>query len=330
MSRLLSRHWRLAILLTVCVNLFVGCSPTAPQPVVRSGVALDTVVTVTLYEPADAALLDVAFDTIAHYEALLSRTREDSDVARINAASGTMASVDGDTAALLALCRQYGELTGGALDVTIAPVMDVWGFGTDHAAVPPDDRLTAARMQVDFRGLTVEGQTAGVSKGQALDLGAAAKGYIADRVAAVLRAQGVTAALLDLGGNIVAVGNKQGKSFRVGVRDPFNDTALADTVAVADQAVVTSGVYERGFEQQGVWYHHILDPATGYPADNGLASVTVVCEQAVVADMLSTACFVLGPQEGLALAASQPGVEALFITQDGERMATDGWDDLRI
>ena len=158
-----------------------------------------------------------------------------------------------------------------------------------------------------------------------MDLGAVAKGYIADRLAAVLRDNGVTSALINLGGNIYALGDKDGADWKIGIQSPRDGTALAATVRVQNKSVVTSGIYERGFEQDGVWYHHILDPKTGRPVQNGLASVTIVSDSSAEGDALATACFVLGEEKGIELIRRMPGVQALFIREDGTQTRTEGF-----
>ncbi len=294
------------------VLLLAGC---AAQPLSRSGIAMDTTVRVTLYDGQSAAALDACFDTIKRYEALFSRTDPDSEIAALNAAGGRETPLSPETRELLEQSLYYGELSGGALDVTIAPASSLWDFS---AAVLPDAAaLAEAVTRVDYRQLTVTETGACLPAGAAVDVGAVAKGYTADALAAQLRAAGVTGALIDLGGNIYALGGKGKEPFTVGIRDPQDAEALAAVVRVRDRSVVTSGIYERGFTQDGVRYHHLLDPATGRPVQNGLASVTIVSERSVTGDALSTACFVMGLERGMALVESLDGVEALFIGTDG-------------
>ena len=176
---------------------------------------------------------------------------------------------------------------------------------------------------VDYRNLSIDGRIVTLKKGS-VDLGGIAKGYIADRVAAVLKEQGVRSALVDLGGNIVTVGNKAGQPFRIGIKDPADPASLCAVLDGQDVSIVTSGIYERGFDQDGVRYHHLLDPATGMPVQNTLASVTVVCKNSADADALSTACFVMGEEQGIALIESLSDTEALFIRRDGEIRSTSG------
>lgn len=314
---------RIAVLLAALCLLLSGCA--RQEPLSKSGFALDTAITITLYRGGNAALLEDCFARIRQYERLFSRTIGDSDIGRLNTAGGESVPVSPDTAALLQLGLDYAALSDGAFDMTIAPVSSLWHFSTEHPVMPSDEELAAALSSVGYIGLTVSDDSARLASPQmAVDLGGIAKGYIADRLAGELRAAGVDSALLDLGGNIYALGQKDGADWTVGIRDPADEQALAAVVSVADCAVVTSGSYERFFELDGVRYHHILDPATGYPVQNELASVTIVSAEAVVGDALSTACFVLGEKRGLELVESLDGVEALFISKDGRLTASPG------
>lgn len=313
-----------AILAAVCCLLSLcACSTTVPLPS-HAGFALDTVVTVTLYDAgkADAErALSASFAEIERLEALLSATHENSDVMRINAANGQPVTVAEETAAVIALAIQYARLSGGALDVTIRPASVLWDF--KEQTVPDAAALQQAVSLVDYRKLRIEERTVTLEAG-AIDLGGIAKGYIADRVATVLKEQGVRSAVIDLGGNIVTVGSKAGEAFRIGVKDPDTPETLCAIVEGQDVSFVTSGIYERGFDKDGVRYHHILDPITGMPVQNTLSSVTIVCALSANADALSTACFVMGEERAMALVESLPDTEALFVRRDGTIKATKG------
>lgn len=300
------------------VLLLAGCG-VQPTQTVRTDFALDTVVRVTVYDAtaADAqTALDACFAELKRLESLLSATVTGSDVDRINKAAGQTVTVAEETAQVLRISQHIAALSDGAFDITIRPLSVLWDFTADEPRVPSEQAIAQAVAQVGYRQLTVEGQRVTLSGG-AIDLGGVAKGYIADRLKEVLLQHDIRSALIDLGGNIVAVGDKNGADFRVGIKDPADVTALAKVVAVRDRSVVTSGTYERGFTADGVRYHHLLDPKTGYPVQNGLASVTVINESSATADALSTACFVLGEQKARDLIAQFPDTEVLFIYEDG-------------
>ncbi len=305
----------------LCSLLACMAEPSLPS---RTGFALDTVVTITLYDlgKADAEdVLSAAFDEIERLESLLSVTREDSDVWRINTADGRPVTVAKETAEVLTFALRYAQLSDGALDVTVRPVSQLWDFTAQ--AVPDAAALQQAVELVDYHNLSVDGQTVTLTRG-AIDLGGVAKGYIADRVAVLLKEKGVRSALVDLGGNIVAVGDKAGEPFRIGIKDPMKTDSLCAVIEKNDISVVTSGIYERGFDKDGVRYHHLLDPATGMPVQNTLASVTIVCKKSADADALSTACFVMGEERAKTLIDSLPDTEALFVRRDGTISATTG------
>ncbi len=307
-----------------CLLLFLcGCHTETSLPS-RTGFALDTVVTITVYDAGQAkaeTALSAAFSEIERLESLLSVTRESSDVVRLNTANGQPITVSEETAEVLSLALHYAQVSDGALDITIRPVSQLWDFSAE--TIPNAQALQQAVSLVNYHNLATDGQTVTLTEG-AVDLGGVAKGYIADRVAAVLKEQGVRAALVDLGGNIVAVGNKAGQPFRIGIKNPSSPDSLCAIVEGCDVSVVTSGIYERGFDKDGVRYHHLLDPSTGMPVQNSLASVTVVCQRSADADALSTACFVLGEERGMALIESLPDAEALFVRRDGTMQGTSG------
>lgn len=314
------KRWLLPFL---CL-LLAGCSAAVPS-VTKETVALDTVISISVYGTDDATVVDGCFEQIRLWEERLSRTVEGSDVWRLNHAAGEPIAVSAETAALIKTALRYSQLSNGAFDITVAPIVDCWDF-KNETAIPPSSSVISAKLPlVDYRGVTVSGtQVQLASADAAVDLGGIAKGYIADQVAAYLREQEVESALINLGGNVYAVGDRNGQSWRVGIRDPKNKDGLAAVVQVKNRSVVTSGTYERGFTHEGRWYHHLLDPATGFPAQTGLASVTVVSENSAEGDALATACFVLGKEKGLELIESLPGVEALFIEEDGTLTATEG------
>ena len=204
--------------------------------------------------------------------------------------------------------------------MTIAPASELWIFTADEPSLPDPDTLKNAVMRVDYRNIAIEGNTVTLNNNAQIDLGGIAKGYIADRVAAYLREAGVASACINMGGNIVTIGKKpDGSEWTIGVRDP-NGTAeqSEEVLSLADAAVVTSGNYERFFELDGVRYHHLLDPKTGMPVQNGMASVTIIGTQSALCDALSTACFVLGEQGSRAL-LDRYGVHAIFLYTDGTR-----------
>ena len=306
--------YAMAMVLLLCG----GCSAEKELPKLSEvGFYLDTVITLTAYTDNDQILKD-AMEECGRYEQMLSRTIEGSDVWRINHADGNPAEVSDDTVAILRCAAEISEKSDGAFDITIAPASTMWDFTSGKAELPEAEALAAAASMVDYSKITVEGNTVTLPKGMMIDLGGIAKGYIADRVKAYLEERGVKHAILSFGGNIVAIGKKpDGTDWKVGIQDIDKPTGEYMLVAAnRGGSTVTSGIYERGFEVDGIRYHHLLNPKTGWPEQNELASVTILSESSMKGDALATAAFILGREKGLELIESLAGIEAVFIDRD--------------
>lgn len=316
-----------------CALLLSGCTASVhPEEntaqISDTGFCLDTVITITLNGTEDETLLADSFTLINDYENLLSRTREGSDIWNINNSGGKPVDVSEETASLIETALNYSELSDGAFDITIAPVVSLWNFSDNSGTIPNSDVLAAALAHVNYKNVQLDGTAVTLADSEtAIDLGGIAKGYIADRLKDFLEEKGVKSGLIDLGGNILTIGTKpDGNSWNIGIRRPFAGSAeLAATVRCKDLSIVTSGSYERYFEKNGTIFHHILDPKNGYPTENGLTSVTILSEHSTDGDALSTTCFVLGLEDGLKLAESLDGIEAMFITEDEELHFTSGF-----
>lgn len=302
------------------------------EPLSKSGFYFDTAVTITLYETKNGIkkepLLEECFTLCQTYENMLSRTVPGSDIYRINHAAGNPTNVSEETAFLIEKAISYSQLTDGIFDCTIAPLSELWDFHSDTPVKPAAQDISEALTHVGYENVLLDGTTVTLKdKDSSLDLGGIAKGYIADELKAYLKSAGATSALIDLGGNILTLGRKtDGTAFRIGIRRPFGDSeAPIAAVPVSDSSLVTSGVYERYFEEDGTLYHHLLDPADGYPFDNGLYSVTILCASSADADALATCCFGLGLEKGLDFVESFDGIEALFITEDYELYRSSGF-----
>ena len=289
------------------------------------GLYFDTVVTIVTYD-VEESVLDQALEECAKYEALLSKTVEGSDVWKINHAEGQPVTVSDDTRVILETALELGDASGGRLDVTIAPVVSLWDFTGENPTLPDKEEVAAAMKNVDYRQIKLDDNVVTIPAGYSIDLGAIAKGYIADQVAVFLKQKGVHHGLLNFGGNVVVIGDKpDGSPWSVGIQDPDEETGTYLTaIQVIDRSVVTSGIYERGFDLNGVRYHHILDTDNGWPLQNDLASVTIVSESSMLGDALSTSCLALGYEDALALLQHYPEAEALFISRDGVINATEG------
>lgn len=315
---------KICILLPVVLCLFSawGCT-VQNQPVTYTDYYFDTVISLTFYQNNNDTLAEECFEICETYENLLSRTVEESDIWRINNGNGSPVTVSAETYALIKEALYYCELTGGKIDITVAPLMDLWQF-TDDAAehLPPSHEDIAALLNhVDYTKVILDkNNTVTLQDPEAaIDLGFIAKGYIADKIKEYLVSQGVTSAIINLGGNVCTIGNKpDGNAYTIGIQEPFAPAGTTiDTFTLSDSCAVTSGTYERYFTYNDTVYHHIIDATTGYPVDNGLTSVTILCNSATQADALSTTCFVLGTDEALTLILSMSDTECILIDDYG-------------
>ena len=312
-----------ALLLTVCLLCGGAGAETAKET--RIGFYLDTVITLTAYTD-QPELLDAGLEKCGEYERMLSRTIEGSDVWNINHAEGKTVTVSDETAEILRTAAAVSELSGGAFDITIAPVSTLWNFTSGEQKIPDAGAIAEAAELVDYRQIRIEGNEVTLPAGMMIDLGGIAKGYIADAVKQQLEEAGIEHAILSFGGNVVAIGLKpDGSPWRVGIQDIDKPTGSSMLVSLNyGGSTVTSGIYERGFTVDGVTYHHILDSETGWPVQNELASVTIFSESSMMGDALSTTAFALGTEAGSRLIERIDGVEALFIARDRTVLGTSG------
>ncbi len=321
--------WTAAAILLAALFL-TGCI-TAKEPQQVSGYYFNTLVTLTAYGKNADAVLEEGLALCAQYENLLSFTKEGSDIWKINHANGQPVQVHPDTAFLLNTALSYAEMTDGLIDPTVTPLSMLWNFsGNPPGPVPDSAQIQAVLPHVNYRYVHVRDCTVFLEDPDArIDLGFLAKGYIADRLKELFLEHKINHGLINLGGNVVAVGSKPGnRPFRTGIRKPFGTRGqTVAIVALSDKSLVTSGSYERCFIQDGILYHHILDPSTGYPAQTDLDSVTILSSSSMEGDALSTACFLLGQKKGQELIESLPDAEALFITKDQKIHKTGGFLD---
>ena len=323
----------LIIIFSIC---FTSCVRTADP---RTEALMGTVCTVNAYEDGTKSLYDELFARLHEIDETFSVTIDSSEISAINKAAGERSvSVSPDTAYVVRSALAFAELTGGAFDPTVGPLVKIWGINTDHARVPEKSEIDAVLPLINWRDVSVtEDNTVMLKRrGMALDLGGIVKGYAADELTKILDARKVRRAIVDLGGNIFVYGKKKdGSPWRVGIKDPNDPEGMpAIVLNVANSTIVTSGVYERFFTENGVRYHHILDAKTGYPAASGLLSSTVICESSMAADALSTSVFVLGKKSGMELLRRMqapelseiPGLHAqalgIFIEEDGSISAS--------
>ena len=320
----------LALLLTACGSKQAQ-KPKEPEKQSRVVFYFDTVVTVTAYTN-DATVLDELEKECLRYERMLSKSIEGSDVWNINHAEGCRVKVNEETRALILRALEYSRISNGRFDISIEPCVALWDFtGEGMGTLPDSAALAAAAEKVDWTKIDVNEEGVLLPAGMSIDLGAIAKGYISDKIAEFLAEKGVESALLNVGGNVRTVGMKPDASaWRIGIQDPegVRDQSIVGVVSLEGNSVVTSGIYERGFTLDGVVYHHILDPDTGWSVQNELAGVSIVTEDACTADALSTTVFAMGLEEGSAFIEGLEGVDAIFVTRDGALSWTSGLEGL--
>lgn len=291
---------------------------------------LGTLCTINLFDKGKPELYRSLFVRLREIEDRMSVNKAGTELDRVNAAAGREpVSVDPDVMDVLVNALRYAQLSDGAFDPTVGPLVKLWGIGTDNARIPAPEELKEVLPLINWRDVILDTQAHTIflrRPGMALDLGAIAKGYAADEMARMLKTNNVPRAIIDLGGNVLAYGEKQGgKNWRIGVQDPSGERGdYVGILEIKNKTMVTSGVYERFLIQDGIRYHHILSTSNGYPVQNGLLSVTIIGNSSIDADGLSTTVFALGYEKGRSLLESLGNVEGIFIFDDGSLRATAG------
>ena len=307
----------------VCITIFQN---NKKRQAAQSLFAMDTYMEITAYGKNSEVAVAAAAAELQRLDALLSTGSNTSEVTRIN--QQKTANLSDDTAYLLERSQQIYQDTQGAFDITIYPIMKLWGFAGDTFHVPTQKELDAVLPGVDMSALCYqkENKTLTIPEASAMDFGGIAKGYASDRAAEILKNYGIESAIMNLGGNVRAIGTKtDGSLWRVGIRTPDGSQPYLGTISVKDKAVITSGGYERYFEENGIVYHHIIDPKTGKPAQNGLVSVTIVCEDGTTADGLSTALYVMGTEKALTFWQQYNQVfDAVLLDEEENLYVTEG------
>lgn len=333
---------RLIAIFLCCAVIFGGCAEKreeAKEMLSKSSeedlhemttFAMDTVMQFSIYNENGEQLLTDAEQEIRRLERLFSVTMEDSEVAQLNNHAGLGAvSLSEDTLKILNRGKEIGELTNHAFNITISPIVKAWGFTTDEEKhVPSQETLDSLLPLTNPEDLVIDEDTSTaelLKEGMAVDLGGIAKGYTSDAVTALLKEEGVSSGWFSLGGNVSVIGTKpDGQKWKVAIESPLDANDSVGILEVEDCAVITSGGYQRYFEENGKRYHHIIDSNTGYPADKGLISVTIISKDGTKADGLSTALFVMGLDDATNLWRESDDFEAVFVTADGKVMATEG------
>ncbi len=325
------RFMAIALLFLVSVLFGASCANTASTDTYleRTGFAFDTVVNFKIYGTKDEKILDEVMKICEEMEMIFSAHHENSEIYRLNHRNKGEREwvISDDLKTVITAAQEISELSDGAFDITIEPVLSLWDFQTENPTVPLSTDVERELRKVGFHRIRIFGDKIIFSDDETrIDLGAIAKGYIADKIKWYLQERGVESAIINLGGNVLCIGKKPGgEEYKVGLRAPFQGQEdILGYVILHDSSVVSSGVYERHFEKDGVNYHHILDTSTGYPIQNGLTQVSIVSESSMLADALSTSCFSLGTKRGMELLAKFPGTYAYFVHENGEIEYSEG------
>lgn len=303
------------LLLLICLLLsLTGCGE---QKLTKQIFAMDTYMELTAYgKNAEAALSDV-ISTINQASVDLDPEVEKSTVYALNHADGEPVTVSPEIADMLTTAKTVYEQTGGALDLTVYPIVKAWGFIDSAHTVPTADEIASLQSVPCFDEVDMDIHTVTMPAGTEISFGAVAKGALAERSALILKDYGVESAFLSLGGNVQTVGTKpDGSKWRIGVQDPNDLSSYLGIVSIDEKAVVTSGSYQRYFEADGKTYHHIIDPKTAAPAESGLVSVTIICDSGTMADCLSTSLFILGEAAAIEYRSTYGGFDMILVTED--------------
>ena len=328
----------LLFLFVLSILICAGCSK-ANAKISKSGFYFDTIITLTLYGTTDESYIDECFSMAKKYEGLFSNTIASSDISKINARKGEFVEVSEETIDLLNRGIAASEKSQGCFDITIGALSSLWNISeiavqtktddnsTDASVLPSHEEIQEALSHVDVHAIEIEGNRVRLLDAKAqIDVGGIEKGYIADRMKEYLVQQGVSSGIINLGGNILTIGEKKdGAAYSIGIQKPFDEQGESIAILkIKDASVVSSGIYERFYRVDGKLYHHILNLQTGYPVENELHGVTIVSSSSTDGDAFSTICFALGLERGLAWIESLPDTEAVFITEDGKLHTTSG------
>ncbi len=338
-SQLLKKPIKLGVIFSAFFLLLTACgseeATILETPYDQSEFLMGTYVSLRIYDEGKADVLDKAFARVKELADKVTTNDPGSEIDAVNEASGQEPiTLSADVFPLVEKADEYSAVHKDGFDYTIGPVTDLWRIGFDDARVPELEEIKEVLPLVDDSKVELDSEALTVfltEEGMKIDLGAIAKGYIADEVKKLFIENDVTTAIIDLGGNVVVMGDSPTRDtggFNVGVQDPVDSRgSYVAAINLKNQSIVTSGVYERYIEQDGEIYHHLMSPETGYPFDNNLASVTIISEESIDGDALSTVAFGFGLEAGLEYVNSLENVEGVFITKDSDIYTTDGLTD---
>ncbi|WP_125154687.1 FAD:protein FMN transferase [Clostridium rectalis] len=315
-------------------SLLLSSCKTKEEPVIsKENYLLGTIVQLKVYGKNAESASNKAMDIISDIDNKMSPSKANSEISNINKNAGkSFVKVSDDTFIVIKKALEYSKLSSGYFDITIGPLVNLWGIGTDKAIVPSVNEINKKKSFINYNDIILDDKSKSVKLkkvNESIDLGGIAKGYTADKVKECLLKEGIKTAFINLGGNIVTVGNKSDNSlWSIGIQDPLKTRGeYFSVVKVSEKSIVSSGNYERFFIKDGKKYHHILDPKTGYPSENGLIATTIISDKSIDGDAISTSTYILGLEKGLKLVESLEGVEAIFVTSDKKVYITSGLKD---
>lgn len=318
LKKLLSCLLAAVIAMSVCGCDLKRSMLDGTQKYSRKCLALDTVVDITVYGEHDD-VLDTMEEALDDYEARLSVTKETSEIAMLNKSGGEYKKVSTDIYNIINSAKRVNEITDGAFDISVYPIVKAWGFTGDEYRVPNQDEIDRLKLNVNSKNIILDSDTLSVrlTTGMQIDLGGIAKGYISSKMISSMEKSGVESAIVSLGGNVQVLGTKpDGSAWRVGIQHPDYSDCYIGVLSLINEAAITSGGYQRYFVQDGKTYHHIIDPDTGAPAETDILSVTVVTDKPIDGDGLSTAFFVMGTEKTLRFLEESPEYKAVILTKD--------------
>ncbi|WP_297634393.1 FAD:protein FMN transferase [uncultured Clostridium sp.] len=323
------RMYLISIALSVILIGMLGCGKKEEEVKSRTELFMGTAISVKIYNGKEE-VLNEAFEKVKEIEDKVSINKNETEVYEINKNAGIKkVSVSDDTFEIIEKGLKYSEMSNGKYDISIGPIVKLWSIGLPEAKIPTQEEVNKTLEYVDYRDIELNKETKEVflkEKGMILDLGSIAKGYAADQIAEILKEQKIEKAIIDLGGNIYAMGTKEkDKPWKIGIQNPFSERGdVVGSVYVENKSVVTTGIYERFIEEEGKKYHHILDPKKGYPYESNIAGVSIISDKSIDGDALSTLIFTLGIDEGLKFINELNGVESVFVDNNKNIYLSDG------
>lgn len=308
------------------LGMILGTS-NSEKPIEKIGYLMDTQIRIAVYDKnADRQILEDAYNEMLKLDKLLSNFCEESETNKLNTLREYKPSAELYNIILKGM--EVSLKTNGAFDLTVYPLSELWNY--KNAYVPSKEEIDKAKNKVAYNNIILNDGTVTLLNDAEIDVSSIAKGYIADHVIEFLKIKGIEHALVDAGGNIKVIGSPSGKAsdgFAIGIQDPAKNIGLPlGQIGIYDESVVTSGVYERNFEKDGKFYHHIINPETGYPSESDVKSISVICKESAMADAYATAVVVMGSQKGVELINSIENMECIIIRNDNKIVLSDGMD----